>query len=110
MIAPLYGSLPVVHDTGGIHDTIQHLDILSDTGNGFVFKTHDANGLFWAIEQAMNFYALPPKIRQRQVKRIMVQSAETFNYDATAQRYIELYEKMLQRPLITDYGYRATGS
>ncbi len=27
MIAPIYGSLPVAHDTGGIHDTITHLDV-----------------------------------------------------------------------------------
>ncbi len=35
MIGPIYGSLPVVHDTGGIHDTVGHLDVNSNTGNGF---------------------------------------------------------------------------
>jgi len=30
----------------------------------------------------------------------MTESAATFNHDVTAQQYIELYEKMLKRPLI----------
>ncbi|UCG07345.1 MAG: glycogen/starch synthase [Desulfobacterales bacterium] len=100
MIAPIYGALPVAHDTGGIHDTLVHLDVDQDTGNGFLFNTFDSNGLFWAIEQAMNFYNLPQTIKTRQIKRIMKESASTFTHANTARQYIELYEKMLQRPLI----------
>ena len=100
MIGPIYGALPVAHDTGGIHDTVEHLDGEKETGNGFLFETFDTGGLFWAIDQAMQFYLLPLKKRARQVKRIMQQSAITFNHRVTAQRYIDLYEKMLQRPLI----------
>jgi starch synthase/alpha-amylase len=102
MIAPIYGSLPVAHDTGGIHDTIRHLDATANTGNGFLFKTFDSNGLFWAIEEAMKFYALPAQLRARQIKRIMTESAETFTYAQSARQYIDLYEKMLQRPLVVE--------
>ncbi len=100
MIAPLYGSLPVAHDTGGIHDTIRDLDVENSTGNGFLFKTFDANGLFYAINQAMNFYNLSDRIKSKQIKRIMTESADQFTHAATARQYIKLYEKMLQRPLI----------
>ena len=100
MIAPLYGTLPVAHDTGGIHDTITHLDVKKNTGNGFLFETFDANGLFWAIEQAMIFYNLPQKAKAKQIKRIMLESRETFTHANTARQYIKLYEKMLERPLI----------
>ena len=103
MIAPIYGSLPIVHDTGGIHDTIQHLDVSNDSGNGFVFETYDAAGLFWAIQQAMVFYQLPNDFKANQILRIMQSSADNFNYAVTAKNYIDLYEKMLQRPLVTDY-------
>ena len=41
MIAPLYGSLPIVHDTGGIHDTIRDLDVENNSGNGFLFVSYD---------------------------------------------------------------------
>jgi len=100
MIAPIYGSLPVAHDTGGIHDTIRDLDVELNSGNGFLFNTFDANGLFWAIDQAMNFYNLPNHIKTEQIQRIMTESVATFTHAETARQYIELYEKMLKRPLI----------
>ncbi|MBC8434457.1 MAG: glycosyltransferase, partial [Desulfobacterales bacterium] len=100
MIGAIYGSLPVAHDTGGIHDTITHLDVSKNTGNGFLFKTFDPGGLSWAVDQAMQFYRLSMKAKQRQIERIMIQSASQFNHRVTAKHYIDLYEKMLQRPLI----------
>jgi starch synthase/alpha-amylase len=105
MIAPLYGSLPVVHDTGGIHDTISHIDVENSRGNGFVFGTYNANGLRWAINEAMHFYKRPVHERNAQIERIMRESAETFTHAVTARRYIELYERMLQRPLISASPY-----
>ena len=101
MIAPLYGALPVAHDTGGIHDTIKDLNVKNNSGNGFLFNIFDANGLFYAINQAMNFYNLPDRTKAKQIKRVMTESAARFTYAATALQYIELYEKMLKRPLIT---------
>jgi len=100
MIAPIYGSLPIAYDTGGIHDTVAHLDVNNDKGNGFLFKTHDTGGLYWAIDEAMRFYNLSRSIKDRQIERIMTQSAESFNHAVTASQYSDLYEKMLQRPLI----------
>ena len=104
MIAPIYGSLPVAHDTGGIHDTITHMDVDNNRGNGFLFNTFDANGLFWAVEQAMSFFNLPQKIKTKQIKRVMTESQITFTHANTAREYIRLYEKMLQRPLIAENG------
>ena len=100
MIGPIYGALPVARDTGGIHDTVQNLDVRRNTGNGFLFETFDANGLSWAIDQAMRFYRRPGKVRDRQIRRIMIESAANFNHAVTAREYIKLYEKMLRRPLI----------
>ncbi|MBW1864274.1 MAG: glycogen/starch synthase [Deltaproteobacteria bacterium] len=105
MIAPLYGSLPVVHDTGGIHDTICHIDVENNLGNGFVFENYDADGLWWAINEAMHFYRRPVHEKEAQVDRIMQESAGTFTHAVTARRYIELYERMLQRPLVTASPY-----
>lgn len=100
MVAPIYGSLPVAHNTGGIHDTIHHLNIRENSGNGFIFDVYDAAGLFWAIEEAMRFYIQPGKIKSRQIERIMQESKATFTHGTTARQYIDLYEKMLQRPLL----------
>ncbi|MBO7619586.1 MAG: glycosyltransferase, partial [Victivallales bacterium] len=100
MIGPLYGSLPVVHDTGGIHDTVQDLNVTAGTGNGFMFKFYDAPGLRWAIDQAMAFYCMPEGVRQKQISRIMSEAKQQFNHNVTAEAYIKLYEKMMDRPLI----------
>jgi len=98
MIAPKYGSIPVAHDTGGLHDTIEHLDPYNNTGNGFLFNYFDSQGLFWAIDEAMRFFKLPKNIKNANIRRIMKQAMERFNHKECAKRYIELYEKMLQRP------------
>ncbi len=99
MIAPKYGSLPVAHDTGGIHDTISALDPYKNTGNGFLFKFFDSQGLFWAIDEAMKFYKLPKHIKTKNIMRVMKEAKKRFNHKECAKKYIELYEKMLKRPL-----------
>jgi starch synthase len=101
MIGPIYGALPVAHDTGGIHDTTFHLDLQNNVGNGFLFTVYDAGGLFWAIDQAMAFHQLPSREKARQIQRVMTQSRVDFTHSVTAGRYMALYEKMLQRPLIS---------
>jgi len=50
--------------------------------------------------QAMNFYNLSDRAKAKQIKRVMTESAAQFTHAATARQYIELYEKMLKRPLI----------
>jgi len=100
MIATIYGSLPVAHDTGGIHNTITHINAEQEKGNGFLFETYDSNGLLWGIAQAIAFHVLPKSVKKKQIKRIMEQSITTFNHSKTANNYINLYEKMLNRPLL----------
>jgi len=100
MIAPIYGSLPVARATGGIRDTVVCLDPEADRGNGILFETYDPQGLSWAIDRAMDFFGLPQKVKERQIGRIMKESAASFNHSVTAKHYIDLYEKMLNRPFI----------
>jgi starch synthase len=90
MICQLYGSLPVAHDTGGLHDTITHFDG-GDTGSGFLFETYDAGGLMWAIDRAMDFYQLPEEAKARHISRIMHHAEATFTHDVNAREYIDLY-------------------
>jgi glycogen synthase len=93
-----YGALPIGHDTGGIHDALDPLDVANNRGNGFVFCHCDAHGLAWAIDQAMAFFRLPDAVRARQIGRIMTESWLRYDGQKTALTYIDLYERMLQRP------------
>ena len=102
MIAPKYGCLPVVHNTGGLHDTVEMLNIQQHRGNGFIFNDYDSHALSWAIDCAMDFYNRPSGVRAKEITRIMDESARRFNHDITAQTYIRMYEEMLQCPLVVD--------
>jgi starch synthase/alpha-amylase len=110
MIGTLYGSLPVAHDTGGLHDTIRHLQVGAGEGNGFLFEVFDSQGLFWAMGEAMTFYGLPQSVKEPIIERIMRESARRFNFDTTARRYIAVYEEMLKRPLLAMGPVKSTGS
>ncbi len=103
MIGPIYGSLPVAHDTGGIHDTVVHLDASRDFGNGFLFKYYDDAGLEWAMGEAMAFWNLPREVRDAQIARIMRDGKARFNHNVCAQAYIDIYRRMLKRDLVTSY-------
>ncbi|MPM88742.1 Glycogen synthase [bioreactor metagenome] len=100
MTCQYFGSLPVVHDTGGLHDTVERLDVANHTGNGFPFETYDTGGLAWAVDEAMRFWQLPPEVKEPEIARVMRESKQRFNHDVTAQEYIKIYENMLARPLV----------
>ncbi|MCK5675545.1 MAG: glycogen/starch synthase [Verrucomicrobia bacterium] len=102
MMSSIYGSLPIAHDTGGLHDTIDNVDAEQNTGNGFLFETYDSGGLAWAIDQAMDFHRLDKQTRIAQISRIMEESKKRFNHAVTAQAYIDIYQRMLNRPLVDE--------
>ena len=79
---------------------MEQLDCGASRGNGFVFDTYDSPGLFWAMDQAMAFYRLDAGVREREISRIMCESLRRFNHGECAKEYINLYERMLDRPLV----------
>jgi starch synthase len=99
MVGLKYGSLPIVHNTGGLRDTVQHLPADQRKGNGFVFETHDSSGLRWAIDQAMQFYIRPAAERDGQIERIMRESRQIFSTDTAVKSYLDLYEQLAERSL-----------
>lgn len=99
MVSPKYGTLPIAHDTGGIHDTVDPFNYDLDSGNGFLFEHYTSDGLHWAITEALHFYHQPTEVKAHHLKRIMNEATERFNHANTAKEYINLYEKMLDRPV-----------
>ncbi len=100
MISATYGNLPIVHNTGGLHDTVEFLDADAGSGNGFMFDVFDSGGLRWAIDRAMDFLERPAEQRAANITRVMQESMQRFTHSVTAAEYIKLYEKMLHRPLV----------
>ena len=100
MISPIYGTLTIAHATGGLRDTVVPLSEDGSDGNGFLFEHYDTQGLRWAIDRAMDFHAWPAEKKNPVIRRIMVEALAHFNHRVTAQRYMDIYESMLQRPLL----------
>ncbi|MEK7704616.1 MAG: glycogen/starch synthase [Myxococcota bacterium] len=96
MEGPRFGTLPVARLTGGLRDTVQELDIMQGTGNGFVFEPYTSSALELAMRRAVEFTALAPEHRHEIIRRVMRESHEHFNLNRTAKAYTEIYESLLE--------------
>ena len=85
-----YGTVPIVHRTGGLADTVKTWNPRTGKGNGFAFEQHDAAGLRWAVEAALATY------RDRAAWGRLVQNgmAEDFSWDAQARLYELVYARL----------------
>lgn len=93
MIAMRYGTVPVARNTGGLADTIEDFDPLPNSGTGFLFEEFGAKALELAVTRALCLYA-DPKRWEAMLARCM---ARDFSWDASASRYIELYDELRRR-------------
>jgi starch synthase len=85
-----YGTVPIVHKTGGLADTVKIFDPKTGTGTGFPFDHFDAAGLTWAIEEAMRWY------KNSDAWRRLMQNgmAEDYSWTAQAKVYDLLYSRL----------------
>ncbi len=89
MIAMAYGAVPVVHQTGGLADTVTESP---SERNGFVFETYTAEDLLAALSRALETF------RSRKAwSAIMARGmARDFSWGASAREYLKLYERTVQ--------------
>ena len=92
MNAMRYGTVPVVHATGGLKDTVPGVDEMGQGGLGFTFQSYNADDFYWAIQRALNLYHNHPDKFYALQKTDMEQD---FSWDKPAARYLELFRKML---------------
>ena len=59
-----YGTVPIVHRTGGLADTVRQWDPRTGRGTGFAFEHHDDAGLRWAVQAALATYRNPAQWRR----------------------------------------------
>ena len=89
MLAMRYGSIPIVHRTGGLADTVQEFEPVASTGNGFVFTPYDPFHLFAAVTRALEVYKFSA-VWQDLMQRAMLAD---YSWDASAEQYIALYRR-----------------
>jgi starch synthase len=52
-----YGTIPIVRNTGGLADSVQHFDPSTGRGTGCVFNDYDAPAVTWAVNTVLDWYA-----------------------------------------------------
>jgi starch synthase len=85
-----YGTVPIVHRTGGLADTVIPWSPSTGRGTGIVFDHHDATGLQWAIEAALATF------RDRGAWQRLVANgmSQDFSWDVQGKLYEELYRRL----------------
>ena len=95
MNAMRYGTVPVVHSTGGLKDTVPPVDENGEGGLGFTFQSYNADDFMGAIKRCLGLYNNNPEAFKALVKTDMEQD---FGWDnKPAKRYMELFQKMLNQ-------------
>ncbi len=88
MVACRYGAVPIVRETGGLKDSIH--DCGDGKGNGFTFKTYNADDMLAAIRRGLGAYH--GEHWQLLVTRAM---ESDFSWGRSANEYIRLYKSVL---------------
>ena len=92
MNAMRYGTVPVVHATGGLKDTVPGVDEKGENGLGFTFQSYNADDFLWAVKRALGLYHFNRDGFRRLQHTDMTQD---FSWDVPAGRYMELFYRML---------------
>ena len=91
MNAMRYGTVPVVHATGGLRDTVPGCDENGQGGLGFTFQSYNADDFMEAVKRCIHLYR-----DNREGFRALQRTdmSQDFSWDKPAGRYMELMERM----------------
>ncbi|MDX9916691.1 MAG: glycogen synthase GlgA [Gudongella sp.] len=92
LIAMRYGTLPVVRETGGLRDTVEPYNRFTGEGTGFSFANYNAHELLFSIKEALSVYQ-EGETWNELIKQAMIAD---HSWNASALKYIELYDELLQ--------------
>ncbi len=92
MNAMRYGTVPVVHATGGLKDTVPPVDENGEGGLGFTFQSYNADDFLGALKRCIHLYRdNRPQFQALQ----FTDMSQDFSWNVPAQRYMELFRDML---------------
>ncbi len=91
MICSRYGTIPIIHETGGLYDSIK--DIGNEGGgNGFTFAAYSAYEMLGSIYRAITLWEEDREAFDTLRKKVM---RVDFSWKKSARSYIDLYENTL---------------
>ena len=86
-----YGTVPLVHATGGLADTVENFDAASGTGTGFTFDEYSPQALFSTLRWALGVFM--DRRAWSGIQRAGMR--QDLSWAASARRYVEVYERAL---------------
>jgi len=92
MIAMRYGTLPVVHEVGGLKDTVDPYNPVEGTGTGFGFQAFSSFQLIECIKKALELYDFSPETWQKIVQTAMIQD---FSWTNSCRKYLNMYQQLI---------------
>lgn len=90
LISLKYGTIPIVHATGGLKDTIDDYNSYTKCGNGLSFSEYSSNELLNSLNKALIIYSDPYTINK--IRKIGMNC--DFSWENSAKAYIKLYERI----------------
>ncbi len=90
-----YGSVPVVHSTGGLADTVRDVNVASlrnQTATGFRFDNYSLVGLERAVNRAVDFYL---HNKSEWVQIVETGMRDDWSWAQSAKHYMEIFERTL---------------
>ena len=93
MISMKYGTIPVVHATGGLKDSVQDFQKFTGEGNGLSFAHFNAHELLFTIKRGLSDYE-----EDTVWEKLVLNAMHSDNsWDRSARAYKALYEKLAGR-------------
>lgn len=91
MISMHYGTLPIVHEIGGLKDTVEPYNPITNKGTGFGFDNFQPFYLMNVLKQAIELYQNNPEVWQDLMQQAM---AKDFSWNESSQQYLALYQQL----------------
>ena len=92
MYSLIYGTVPIVRETGGLADTVSRFNERSKEGTGFVFKKYDHKELVKEVKRAIKVYSKDKDSWQKMMKEGM---KSNFTWLNSAKNYVNLYHEII---------------
>lgn len=86
-----YGTVPVVHATGGLADTVIDPDQDPQRASGFSFANYDPKSFWKAVQRAMHLYDDHVAWQELQTRIMNLD----YSWHQSAREYIRLYQQLL---------------
>lgn len=91
MMAMRYGTVPIVHETGGLKDSVRAYKDFDGIGDGFAFSDYQAKDLYLAIQEAVKLYFADEPMFDKLRRRCMTKD---FSWTKSAQQYNRMYDEI----------------